>query len=306
MTRHPAPADDARHSPFSDPGPHRGLVAAIAPEPGPIHRAVTSTITHYRASGPPTAEQLADVDRRWTSAILDAATERADGPLDAERAPASRVGGCCRDHSLLAVSILREHGRAARTRLGFASYFEPGFRHDHVVVEHRHDGRWVRFDPELDAAAYAFDVHDLPTGRGAPFETAAEAWLAHRSGETDLASYGVAPGHPVTGPWIVHGYVIGDLAHRMRTELLLWDGWGVMAPPDEPIGRDSLELADRIARLTIAADDGDASAESALADLWCTDDRVRPGRIVTTFSPARGFGTTDLVARTTAWANPET
>ncbi|MGW9167470.1 transglutaminase-like domain-containing protein [Agromyces sp. NPDC055658] len=306
MTGHPNPAEYARHSPFSDPGAHRALVAGVAAEPGAIHRAVTAAITHYRADPAVTSEQFADIDRRWIASILDAATERADGPLDAERAPDRRVGGCCRDHSLLAVSILREHGRPARTRLGFAGYFTPGFRHDHVVVEAGHDGRWVRFDPELDPAAHGFDVHDLPTGPGSPFETAAEAWLGYRAGEIDLAGYGVAPGHPISGPWIVHGYVLGDLAHRMRTELLLWDGWGVMDAPAAPIAADALDLADRVARLTVAADGGDASAEAELAALWRTDERVRPGRTVTTFSPAGGFGTVDLEARTTVWATAET
>lgn len=294
----------ARHSPYSDPGAHRALVAGIAPEPRAIHRAVTATITHYRAGeAPPTPAQLDDVDRRWISSILDAAAERADRALDAERAPADRVGGCCRDHSLLAVAILREHGVPARTRLGFASYFQPGFHHDHVVVEMRRDGRWVRFDPELaDDGGFDFEVHEMPSGEGAPFETAAEAWLAHREGRTDLADYGVAPGHDIGGPWIVHGYVLGDLAHRMRTELLLWDGWGIMDAPRRPLTAEAIVLADRIARLTVAADSGDDAAEASLADIWRDDARVRVGRTITTASPSGRFGTTDLVDRTTHWS----
>lgn len=297
-------ADFAHHSAYSDPGAHRMLVAAIAPELHAIHRAVTATITHYRAGeAPPTPAQLADIDRRWISSILDAAADRANGPLDAERAPGERVGGCCRDHSLLAVAILREHWVPARTRLGFASYFEPGFRHDHVVVEMRRDGRWVRFDPELGAdGGFEFDVHDMPSGEGTPFETAAEAWIAHREGRSDLADYGVAPGHEVGGPWIVHGYVLGDLAHRMRTELLLWDGWGIMDAPRRPLSTEAIELADRIAHLTVAADSGDGAAEAALAGLWRDDARARVGRSVTTASPSGRFGTTDLVDRTTHWS----
>ncbi|GAA1786162.1 transglutaminase-like domain-containing protein [Agromyces lapidis] len=296
--------DFARHSPYSEPGSHRRLVAAVAPEPQAIHRAATATITHYRAGrAAPTAAQLADVDRRWISAILDAAAERAEGPLDAERADADRVGGCCRDHSLLAVSILREHGVPARTRLGFAAYFTPGFRHDHVVVEMHRDGRWVRFDPELGVDdGDDLEVHDLPGGEGSPFETAAEAWIAHREGRTGLADYGVAPGHPITGPWIVHGYVLGDLAHRMRSELLLWDGWGIMDAPRRPLTAAAIEIADRLAELTIAADSGDEAAEHSLAAIWRDDERARVGRTVTTASPTGRFGTTDLVSRETRWS----
>ncbi|QAY73280.1 transglutaminase domain-containing protein [Agromyces protaetiae] len=122
----PAAAAFAAQSPYSDPGRHAALVAAVAPEPRDIHRAVTATIAHYRGDPvPPTPDQLADIDRRWVAAILDAAASRCDGPLDRPRASAERVGGCCRDHSLLAVSILRAHGVPARTRLGFADYFSP-------------------------------------------------------------------------------------------------------------------------------------------------------------------------------------
>lgn len=291
-----------KHSPYSDPGRHRSLVAAVAPEPRAIHRAVTATIAHYRADPtPPTAEQLADIDRRWLASILDAAVARAAGPLDASRAPRDRVGGCCRDHSLLAVSILREHGVAARTRLGFAGYFSVGFRHDHVVVELHRDGRWVRFDPELDPGSHDFDVDDLPRGEGSPFETAAEAWLAHRAGRTDLDAYGVAPGTAVGGAQLVHAYVLGDLAHRMRRELLLWDGWGAMAPPGKPIGPGAVALADRVAALTVDADAGDPRAEASLEELW-RETGVAPGRFVTTVSPSGRVGTTDLEARTTRWS----
>nr|WP_243695371.1 hypothetical protein [Agromyces protaetiae] len=193
----------------------------------------------------------------------------------------------------------------------------PGFRHDHVVVEYVERGgegngrwRWRRFDPELAADFTSefgdpFDPHDLASGEGAPFETAAEGWLAHRAGRTDLSGYGVHPGSPYAGPWFVHGYVLGDLAHRMRTELLLWDGWGAMAEPNEPIPEASVALADRIAQLTVDADRGDADADAALAALWATDDRVRPGRMIATHSPSGREGITDLATHTTAWAAAE-
>jgi hypothetical protein len=98
----------------------------------------------------------------------------------------------------------------------------------------------------------------------------------------------------------VQRYVIGDLAHRQRCELLLWDTWGAMpvlgAEPDPG----TLELTDEVAALTVRADAGDREAEAALAHLW-TDERLRPTRYVTTWSPTRRLGSTDLVARSTSW-----
>ena len=77
--------------------------------------------------------------------------ERHGAPLDRERPLAERVAGCCRDHSLFTVGALREHGIAARNRIGFAGYLVPDYHVDHVVVEHATDtGGWAWTDPELD------------------------------------------------------------------------------------------------------------------------------------------------------------
>ncbi|WP_368259252.1 transglutaminase-like domain-containing protein, partial [Blautia wexlerae] len=219
------------HSPYSDPGPHADLLRGAGTEFASLHRTVEGLVDHYRAApGGVGPEQVDDIDRRWVSSQLDALTARQAGPLDAPRPPACRLGGCCRDHSLLAVAILREHGIPARTRLGFAAYFAPGYRSDHVVAE-RWDaaaGRCRRFDPELEQAGYAFAVDDLPRGAHAGFRTAAEAWHEYRAGRTDLEDHGVGPDTPFHGPSFVHRYMIADLAHRQCRELLLWDGWGAM------------------------------------------------------------------------------
>ncbi|MGC5168440.1 transglutaminase-like domain-containing protein [Luteimicrobium sp. DT211] len=297
--------DYATHSPFSDPGAHAPLLDAVGTDPDSLHRAVTRTILHYRGEAARlTPEQLRDVDSRWVATILDVATQRQPGPLDAVRPDACVVGGCCRDHALLAVAILRQHGIPARTRLGFAGYFEAGYAHDHVVAERWDGARWVRFDPELGQDDFPFDVHDLPTGEGAPFETAAEAWTAYRAGRTDLATYGVAPGAVgLEGPSFVQRYVLADVAHRHRCETLLWDGWGAMVPLGEEPDDEQLALGDELARLTVAADadpDPDGEAAGALGALWATDPRVNPGGKVLTFPPLDPDAPPRVVDLTTA------
>ncbi|GAA4848945.1 transglutaminase-like domain-containing protein [Luteimicrobium xylanilyticum] len=286
----PSLGDCATHSPFSEPGAHAALLDAVGTEPESLHRAVTRTILHYRGEADRlTDTQLRDVDSRWVATILDRATERQPGPLDAVRPDACVVGGCCRDHSLLSVAILRQHGIPARTRLGFAGYFEAGYSHDHVVAERWDGERWARFDPELGQDGFPFDVHDLPTGEGSVFETAAEAWLAYRAGRTDLATYGVAPGAVgLEGPAFVQRYVLADVAHRHRVETLLWDGWGAMVLPGEELGDAQLALADELAVLTVEADgdpDPAGDAATALARHWATDPRVNPRGHVRTYSP---------------------
>jgi hypothetical protein len=318
-TAGPTLDDYARHSAYSDPGPHAGLLAAVAPEPASIGAAARAAVVHYRAGGTTlTAEQREDPDRRWLASILDVAAVRCPGPLDAPRDPARQVAGCCRDHTLLSVGVLREHGVPARSRIGFAGYFRPGFWHDHVVVEHWDGTRWVRWDAELTPEGpWDFAVHDMPTGPRGPFRTAAEVWRAVRAGEVDPASYGVDPELPhLCGKDFVRDYVLLEVAHRLRDELLLWDLWGPMLAVGPPaagelaasagIAHPSLDecafdgLADELAALLVAADAGDEAAEATLAARY-TETLLRPGPRVVTTSPSGRAGVTDLRERRTEW-----
>ncbi len=283
------------HSRFSDPGSHADALAAIPIDTRILHTVTMQTILHYRAGAvAATARQWNDIDLRWVSAILDVAAERSGATPSAQRDPADRVGGCCRDHSLLAVAILRQHGIPARTRVGFADYFTPDFHHDHVVVEQwdRWDGRWRRWDPELAEGDRAFDVWDMPKGPRSPFATASEVWREHREGRIDVSTYGVDPALPeLAGSSFVQRYVVTELAHRMKHEMLLWDTWDN--------GLDVTELVDRIADLMVRADDGDFEAEREAATLW--RDRLQPGATVRTWSPSGRVGVTDLESRVTTW-----
>src|SRR5206468_2583994 len=181
-------------------------------------------------------------------------------------------------HSLLAVAALREQETPARTRLGFTGYFPgpPDFRGDHVVAEWWNGARWQRFDPELEPGSRSFDVRDLPTGEGAPFETAAEVWTGYRAGRLDPACYGVAPGSELSGPGFIRTYVIMEVLHRYGHETLLWDEVGTGITDSD---------ADEIARLLLAADAGDSAAEDHLERQFQTDPKLRPAPTVTQLSP---------------------
>lgn len=284
----PVPADWARHTPYSDPGPHGALLDALEPTGRGTGLVVRGLIGHYRAE----ADQLSpdtqdEVNLRWVAEMLGRDQERHGGaPLDEPRPPGSRLQGCCRDHTLLAVSILRRHGVPARSRVGFASYFVPGWHHDHVIVE-LHDGtRWRRADPEVESGSGMLpDPLDIPAGPSSPFLTAAEAFRAVRAGELDPEHFGVAPGHPLHGEGFVLAEIFWELAHRYGDELLLWDDWGAIPGPGEEMGAELLVLLDEVAALLLAADSGDLDAESRLHTLYCTDARLHPGEKVRSFSP---------------------
>ncbi|MFD7023699.1 transglutaminase-like domain-containing protein [Promicromonospora sukumoe] len=314
----PAPTlfDYSDHSPYSNPGHHTGYFTELSTDPEELHRFVCTAVVHYRADGPTlTDEQKSDPDRRWLTSILDAAALRA--PLDGPRTQAQQVAGCCRDHTLLALGVLRTHDVPARSRIGFANYFVPDWNADHVVGERWDGKRWVRFDPELDQKDFDFDVHDMPTGPRSPFVTAAEAWLAIRAGTVDPATYGVTAEVPyLHGKDFVRFYVLYEVAHRHRDELLLWDFWGPQLGTSSVqeaeggraaawvrdaglVGTDMSDaefdaVADELAYLLVAADAGDDEAADQLAELYRGDSRLRPGERVLTLSPTGHSGITDL------------
>ncbi len=269
----------SEQSRYSDPGPFAALFDALPTEVRGLAAVVRNVLVHYRAGGVELpAERLAEIDLRWVDRILTMdQTRRAGAPLARPRAVGERVAGCCRDFSLLTVAALRHRGVPARTRIGFAGYFHPGFHTDHVVVEHWDGSRWVLLDPQLDpAAGWSFDPADLPRGDGAVFWSAARAWTAVRRGEADPEQFGIDPELPLRGAWFVRNYVLAELAHRQREELLLWDGWGVMSTGPDDTALLALDLVDEVAALLLAADAGDQDAERDLAARYRDDARLRP------------------------------
>jgi hypothetical protein len=282
--------DYARQSAYSDPRAHATLFDAVPAGLPAVAAVCRNLIVHYRADGAELSpDRLAEIDHRWVDRILDTDQARFGTALTEPRPKADRVAGCCRDFALLAVAMLRHAGVPARSRVGFVNYFEPGWHNDHVIVDVRAGDRWISADPELDPSGdLPFDPLDIPVHLGAdgpldqPYLSAARVWTGYRRGELDVEKFGVTPGHPASGGWFVRNYVLIELAHRQRDELLLWDGWG--AASDTLDG--DLGLIDEIAALMLAADAGDEEADRQLSDRYAADPRLSPGTHVLSFSPA--------------------
>jgi hypothetical protein len=288
LSNPPRPEDWAQHTPTSDPGACGALLDAVAPEPDEISRVDRNLIAHYRGQASDLPESTRDdIDLRWLADQLAVDQRRHGGTgLDVERPVGGRLQGCCRDHTLFAIGVLRQHGTPARSRVGFAHYFEAGFAHDHVVPEYFDGTRWVRFDPEVEPGSGLLpDPLDLEQGPGAPFQTAAEVYTLMRRGELDPSTYGVSPDLPFHGERFVVGEVFWELAHRYGDEMLLWDSWGAIPSVFEPVPAGSYELVDEVAALLLAADAGDLDAEARLYRRYFDDERLRPGLEVERFSP---------------------
>jgi hypothetical protein len=285
-----AVVDHAAHTPYSEPARYAGLLADLPTDPPGLAAVARNVIVHYRASGHELPSATRDeINARWLEDILAADQHRHRSPLTEPRDVVDRVQGCCRDHTLFCVGVLRSHGIAARSRVGFAGYFVDGWHHDHVVVEAWLDGRWVRFDAELEGSRPALPTPmDIGPGAldGTGFVTAAQAWLGHRRGQVDADTYGVGPEVPgFRGPFFLFDEVIFEVAHRFGDELLLWDGWGRVGDPDRIVDERDAAWLDPVAELLVAADGGDLDAEWSLLERYRSDGGLHPGPVVRQASP---------------------
>lgn len=286
----PSVIDHASHTPYSDPGEHAGLLAALPVDPGALSAVARNVIAHYRAEaeGLPSSSDD-DINLRWVARMLEVDQQRHGRPLAEPRERIERLQGCCRDHTLLCVAALREHGVPARSRVGFAGYFVPGWHHDHVIVEAWLEGRWRRFDPEVGEPLPGLPLPmDMPQAKvsGPGFVSAAQAWAAHRNGLIDAETYGVDPQVPeVRGERFLADEVIYEVAHRFGDELLLWDSWGAIAPPGSGVSAAEADRVDEIAALLLAADGGDLASEQRLLERYRSDDDLHPGRVILQDSP---------------------
>src|SRR5881296_2904531 len=116
------------HGKISDPGERARLLSAMPSDPERVVSAVSALVLH----------------RLFVAA------------LDVPRTPERRFIGICRDYTLLACAVLRQHGVPARARVGFANYFTPNFNEDHWVCEYHGGDRWRLLDPELSERVRAY------------------------------------------------------------------------------------------------------------------------------------------------------
>ena len=286
----PGAVDHSVHTAYSNPARFADLIADVPPEPAALSEVARNVIVHYRASGHQLPEHSkADVNARWLDSILDLDQSRHPTPLAEPREVTERVQGCCRDHTLFSVGVLRAHGVAARSRVGFAGYFIDGWHHDHVVVEAWIDGRWQRFDSEVaeprTSLPTPLDIGQCPL-ESQGFVTAAQVWDGYRRGAIEPSTYGVGPEVPgLRGERFIFDEVIYEVAHRFGDELLLWDSWGRIGAPDEPVTETDAAWLDGVAVLLLAADSGDGHAEQALLDRYGIDKGLHPATTIVQASP---------------------
>jgi len=220
------------HSRWSDPGRWAPLLAEIPPTPEAVVRGVAGLLLHPWVAPMRNVEVPAraadDREVRSVAAILDRVLARDGRSLTAARAPENKVFCVCAGIARVATAVFRTHGVPARCRVGFASYFTPGFLEDHWVCEYRQGAEWRRLDAQLDEAAVRelgidFPPWDVPAGQ---FVEASAAWCRLRAGELDPAKVGLSA-IGLAGTWFVVGSLMLEVAALNKEEMLPWEKWSV-------------------------------------------------------------------------------
>ena len=255
---------------MSDPGKNSDLLEGLPEDMGELCRIVQQNLIHVFWAER-YGRKLSEADRATlnirtvagkleTMRQADGLPQSAGWSLSAGRAIEQRQVGNCRDFTLLLTAILRQQGRAARARCGFATYFMPNHYEDHWVCEYWNEkqGGWVLVDAQLDdlqqeKLGLTFDALDVPREQ---FIVAGKAWQMCREGRAKPEQFGI---FDMNGWWFIWGDVVRDFLSLNKVEILPWDyEVGFFTHPlEDPFPQDKDEVAeyDRIARLTTAGDE---------------------------------------------------
>lgn len=251
-------------SPITDPGEAATAIDELPADLSVLRDASSQLVFHYRAGGDfaangVAAERMAEVNTRYADAMFDLVLGLGQGALDRKRAPSERLVGCCRDSTVFFLAMARHKGMPSRARVGFATYLAPGWLIDHEIAEvwDERERRWRLVDPGMDAgwrpasepSGAPVDWLDLTPEQ---FVVAPRAWEAARSGKADPERHVVDPQVPEPrGWWYMAHNVIHDLAALNKTELLLWDAWGMQLDlKPVPLADDQRAVIDEISAVT--------------------------------------------------------
>jgi hypothetical protein len=253
----------ASHGPMTDPGDAGALLKPLTNDPAALSRIVQGLGIYdvvardfYGFEAPD--DRLSEIHLRTIVERLARIVELDDRPLPIAREPERRALGRCNSFALMLVAMLRAKAVPARSRSGFAAYFNPPNFEDHWVCEYwdSQERRWRLADPQIDEVwrrrlGIRFDTFDLPRTQ---FLTAAEAWRRCRSGEADERQFGTSFAG-LRGLWFVAGSLVRDTAALNKMEMSPWDVWGAQPPPKEALDPQRLAFFDELAALTRDPDD---------------------------------------------------
>jgi Transglutaminase-like superfamily len=229
----------ASHSPMTDPGEASALIDPLPHDVAALSRIIQGlgiydVVARDFYGVEPSENRLSEIHLRPIAERLARIMELDDQPLHIARKPERRALQRCNSFALMLVTMLRAKGVPARSRCGFAAYFNPPNFEDHWVCEYwdAQDRRWRLADPQIDDVwrrrlGIHFDTLDLPRTQ---FLTASDAWRRCRSGEADEQQFGISFA-ALRGLWFVAGSLVRDMAALNKMEMAAWDVWGAQPQP---------------------------------------------------------------------------
>ena len=266
-----------------------GAIDELPSDPFVLREVSQQLVAHYMGASDGssvqiTGERLKEVDLRYADLMFARLLELNSQKLLRKRTSDERIAGCCRDFAVLFVSMARHKGIPSRVRVGYATYFRPGWYLDHVIAEiwDSEQHRWKLVEPEISesiATRGNFDPLDVPSDK---FVTGPRAWILARSGQVDPEKFVVAPELeiPYTRSWLsLRHHLVQDLAALSKLEMLIWDQWGILNK-DDPLYH--AELLDLLARDIV---EPSCSIESILK--WSRQEDLLVPRLVTSYSPTQ-------------------
>jgi hypothetical protein len=294
----------AAPSEVTDLSAHKGFTDWVTDDVSAVFRVVQGLVIHdgwMPSYGVQFNDgQRYDFETLRMDALLEKALELSSLNPSIPRSPEKRVIGCCRELATLMTAILRAKGIPARSRCGFAAYFDHSTKwEDHWACEYWRDdeSRWVLADPQMDpyqqsALGLSFSPLDVPR---AQFLPGGEAWTACRSGELSSEDFGIGD-DPATyglsslyGLWFVRGNLLRDFASLNKVETvpllmrlwrnLSWDSWRLVGSGDDELSSSDLRLLDRIAEVSANIDERFGEAR----ELFESEEDLRPGRKILTY-----------------------
>ena len=245
----------ASHSPMTDPGEASALIEPLPNDAAALTHVIPGlgiydVVARDFYGFEPPENRLSEIHLRPIADRLARIMELDDQPLHIARKPERRALQRCNAFALMLVTMLRAKGVPARSRCGFAAYFNPPNFEDHWVCEYwdAQERRWRLADPQIDDVwrrrlDIRFDTLDLPR---AQFLTASDAWRRCRSGEADEQQFGISFAG-LRGLWFVAGSLVRDMAALNKMEMAPWDVWGAQPKPE---GEFDLSFFDELAALT--------------------------------------------------------
>jgi hypothetical protein len=245
----------ASHSPMTDPGEASALIEPLPNDAAALTHVIPGlgiydVVARDFYGFEPPENRLSEIHLRPIADRLARIMELDDQPLHIARKPERRALQRCNAFALMLVTMLRAKGVPARSRCGFAAYFNPPNFEDHWVCEYwdAQERRWRLADPQIDDVwrrrlDIRFDTLDLPR---AQFLTASDAWRRCRSGEANEQQFGISFAD-LRGLWFVAGSLVRDMAALNKMEMAPWDVWGAQPKPE---GEFDLSFFDELAALT--------------------------------------------------------